>query len=398
MTRLLSKDTKPLSRRAFTKRLGSLAGAVSLAPVLSSCDSVRSTEPLLLSASTDGTGQHFIGAYTVQGQPQFSTSVPQRAHGMLLNPSDSSEAIFFSRRPGTQLHRINFADSTVAGSTLAASIHSAAGQHFYGHGCFSADGQWLYTTENDVENGRGLVCVRDRESLAVQFQFPSYGIGPHELKMMPDGKTLVVANGGLLTHPDQPRKVLNLDTMQPSLVYIDSQTGALLGEYRLPNAKLSIRHIDVNAAGVVAVTTQYQAESASEVPLLASHAGQDQMQVFAMEAYGWGSLKNYCGAVAFAKPETTGGLQTNSNIAAVTSPRGGRIALFDFKQQRKIASFSAKDVCGVGYSSALDSFVATSGRGAIYRINHSQHAGQNRQIEKIGMSAGRHWDNHLLMV
>ena len=34
-------------------------------------------------------------------------------------------------------------------------------RHFFGHGVFSADGKLLYTTENDYQNARGMIGVRD---------------------------------------------------------------------------------------------------------------------------------------------------------------------------------------------------------------------------------------------
>ena len=48
-------------------------------------------------------------------------------------------------------------------------------------------------------------------------ELPAHGVGPHEVVLMPDGKTLAVANGGIRTHPDRDRVPLNLDSMQPSL-------------------------------------------------------------------------------------------------------------------------------------------------------------------------------------
>ena len=44
--------------------------------------------------------------------------------------------------------------------------------------------------------------------------------GPHEIRLLPQGDTLVVANGGIETHPDSGRSKLNLPTMRPNLAYI----------------------------------------------------------------------------------------------------------------------------------------------------------------------------------
>ena len=83
------------------------------------------------------------------------------------------------------------------------------------------------------------------------------GIGPHQLAMMPDGSTMVVALGGLQTHPDQGRKKLNLETMQSALVYLDSRNGDILDRLESPQRHLSLRHLDVAINGSVVVGAQF---------------------------------------------------------------------------------------------------------------------------------------------
>jgi len=79
----------------------------------------------------------------------------------------------------------------------------------------------------------------------------SNGIGTHQIALMPDGKRIVAANGGILTHPSTPRKKLNLDTMKPSLTYIDCESGKHLESYFPQHHQMSIRHIDVAADDTV---------------------------------------------------------------------------------------------------------------------------------------------------
>lgn len=390
-----------MNRRSFIKQLSGVAGVSSTSIMgfsLSACNLSSSlSTPLFLSSSADSAGGYHIGAYDLHGRSSIDINIPERAHGMTVNPFHADEAIFFSRRPGSLLHRVSFSNPDQI-QTIAATEN----RHFYGHGCFSADGNWLYTTENDFENGVGAIGVRDAKTLELHHEFPSYGIGPHELRLMPDGQTLVVANGGLLTHPDTPREVLNVDSMRPSLVYIDLKTGGLLGEYRLPDHQLSIRHIDVNANGLVAVTTQYQGSNFEQLPLLASHSGEDQLSFFEKSAYPWLGLQNYCGSVSFAKSTNP---NINNDIAAVTSPRGGRIALLDFRKQEEVASFRAADVCGVGYSDVLSSFILSSGRGLMYQVDMTavKLSAKKLNVEyEVSTSKGGesklHWDNHLLVV
>src|SRR3546814_10623110 len=81
---------------------------------------------------------------------------------------------------------------------------------------------------------------------------------PHEMLLMPDGVTLVVTNGGILTHPDYPQENLDIAGMDPSLAYVDARDGALVGIHRLTPelAQLSMHHLAVADDGTVYVVMQ----------------------------------------------------------------------------------------------------------------------------------------------
>ena len=180
-------------------------------------------------------------------------------------------------------------------------IDAAAGRHFYGHGAFSPDGRYLFTTENDFQTGRGMVGIRDAEDGYRQIgEFASEGIGPHELVLMPDGGTLAVANGGIRTHPDNDRAMLNLDTMQPSLAYLDLASGRLRDMFGLAPRlhRLSIRHLAVNPDGAVALAMQYEGSKRDRVPLVGVHEGGDIRLLEAPPAIER-RMRHYAGSVAF---------------------------------------------------------------------------------------------------
>src|SRR5690606_30895384 len=107
----------------------------------------------------------------------------------------------FARRPGTFALVID-----VVHGRILYRIASAESRHFYGHGAFSSDGRLLYATENDFAGERGVIGIYDAaDGYRRAGEIPSYGIGPHELRLLADGTTLAVANGGILTRPDLPR-------------------------------------------------------------------------------------------------------------------------------------------------------------------------------------------------
>jgi hypothetical protein len=119
-----------------------------------------------------------------------------------------------------------------------------------------------------------MIGIRDAEDGYRQIgEFASQGEGPHELVLMPDGGTVAVANGGIRTHPDNDRAILNLDTMQPSLAYLDLASGGLRDAFGLAPRlhQLSIRHLAVNRDGEVALAMQYEGSKRDRVPLVGIH-------------------------------------------------------------------------------------------------------------------------------
>ena len=109
-------------------------------------------------------------------------------------------ALFVARRPGTESYLIDLRDGR-----LLQTITSNANRHFYGHAVIHKSGDWLYATENDTSDpGRGLLGVYkfEGERLVHSGEISTHGIGPHQVSWMPDGETLVVANGGIRTEAE----------------------------------------------------------------------------------------------------------------------------------------------------------------------------------------------------
>jgi len=191
-----------------------------------------------------------------QGQIVFSLPLPGRGHAGIAHP-DTAEVVVFARRPG------NFANVIDCRTgRKVTDLQCPRGRHFYGHGVFSADGRVLFTPENDYEVGTGVIGVWDRSDGYTRIaEFSSGGIGPHEITRLPGTDILVIANGGIETHPDSGRAKLNLATMQPNLSYL-SGAGKVLETIELsPAHRLSsIRHLSVRSDGLVAFGMQWQGD------------------------------------------------------------------------------------------------------------------------------------------
>jgi hypothetical protein len=194
--------------------------------------SVPSTSTLVAAwHKTEGTGDWDATKVHIKA----ALTVPSRAHGLLAVAGGGFVAV--ATRPGSWMVRCDAQGSPVQWLHMDS---EAEGRTLDGHVCTSADGQWLYTAETHPHSGQGWVSVRDPLSLRKVAQWSTFGIGPHQLLLDSTG-ALMVANGGLLRAEGDKKRDLHL--MDSSLVRLDPQTGQRLGQWRLKDSRLGIRHM-----------------------------------------------------------------------------------------------------------------------------------------------------------
>ena len=370
-----------LSRREFLSAL-LVSGTAIAAGGLVRC-SAQQVSPLL-SVARDRSGQFTIRVFSDNRVQQAALPIPERAHALSLHPV-GRVAVCHDRRPGRRMYIINLENRA-----LDRTLEAESGRHFFGHGVFSPDGDLLYTTENDYQNGQGVIGVYRTKDWQRVNEFSSHGIGCHELKLHPDGETLIVANGGILTHPNQPRKKLNLDSMTPRLSYINRLNGELLEERSFSHQQgghhqLSIRHLDVAGDGTVVIGMQYQGDKTDIQPLVAVHRrGQDIQPMMAADDQ-WLELSQYIASVVCLP---------GSSLAVTTTPRGNRVVFWDTTTRTQLASFPVTDVAGAT-ARGSNRVVVSNGSGELitYVVNG----------EKVKEASRLHypdtsWDNHMVSV
>ncbi|MFV0294050.1 MAG: DUF1513 domain-containing protein [Paracoccus sp. (in: a-proteobacteria)] len=316
-------------------------------------------------------GRYVLHGIDVAGTLTFTVPLPDRGHAAAAHPF-RAEVVAFARRPGTFGLVIDCRDGAITRH-----LTPPMGRQFNGHGVFSGDGTRLYTSEVVAEGSAGRIGVWDVSAGYVRLdEWDSHGLGPHEVRLLPDGN-VVVANGGIQTDPED-RTPLNLDRMEPNLVVLDPG-GVLLSRRELPPdlAQNSIRHLALLSDGI-AFAMQWQGDMADQVPLLGMAKGNDPLSVHPPgEADGF-AMKGYAGSVA----------ATADGKVAITSPRGGVVMIHD-GQGRHLATMSRADICG---AAALDTdrFALTDGSGAIWAAD----------TEGLSLIAHHNlsWDNHLVRV
>lgn len=327
--------------------------------------------PAYLSSAALRDGSFVLCGISANMDVLFQIPLPARGHAAATHPT-RPEAVAFARRPGTFALLID----CVSGQPKA-TLKSPEGRHFYGHGVFSTNGDWLFTTENDYEAGRGRIGIWDaRANYARIDEFDSGGIGPHDIKRLPGSDALVVANGGIDTHPDTGRTKLNLPTMRSNLAYIEH--GQVVEVVTLPNEmqKNSIRHLATGPTGDVAFGMQWQGDGPVDA-LVGQHRLGAALGFLSATPNQVRALNGYIGSIAYSRD--------GSSIAA-TSPRGGCLHLYDTQAARHSASIALRDVCGVAPND--QGFILTSGTGELRTLR------DQRQL--IRMAAAYTWDNHLI--
>lgn len=250
--------------------------------------------PVFLSAAAKPDGSFVLCGIDARLQVSFQIPLPARGHAAAAHPR-RPEAVAFARRPGTYAIVID----CITGQEKAR-LESRPGRHFYGHGTFSLDGSLLFTTENDYEAGRGRIGIWDARNGYTRIdEWGSGGVGPHDIKRLPGTDTLVVANGGIDTHPDTGRTKLNIATMAPKLAYIDE--GAVVEMAKLPQEmhKNSIRHLAVSQLGAVAFGMQWQGDQTPQA-LVGTHQRGRAISLMTAPAEQVRHLDGYIGSVAYS--------------------------------------------------------------------------------------------------
>ncbi|MEP3245767.1 MAG: DUF1513 domain-containing protein [Sneathiella sp.] len=295
--------------------------------------------------------------------------LPGRGHGGTYDPVRNTNVVF-ARRPD------RYALILDGNAGTAALIHPPEDRHFFGHGVFSADGSLLYATENAFEEEKGVIGVYDAANDFNRVgEFDSGGIGPHDLCLSKDGQHLVIANGGILTHPEYPRQKLNLPDMKPCVTILHAKSGKISKRFILPREhyQISLRHLAGDGDGTIWIGGQYQGALTAKVPLLFkldNHA--DALAPVSLKDSLLAEARQYIGSVSVNK---------SAALAAFSAPRGGLVFIWNLKTNRLHQVIREPDACGL--APHADDFLISSGFGHIL-------SGKTRQTLPY------HWDNHIL--
>ncbi len=368
-----------LSRRQFLQ----WTPLVAVSPYLSSSWATNQETPSYISAYSNTLGQYGVALLTHQGEIKHTHELDSRGHSFAINPI-RKEIYCISRRPG---YTIDIVDSK---ARFIQQIRASSQRHFYGHGVCSPDGRLLYTTENNLENGQGVIGIRDMHQHGLLLgEYSTFGIGPHSIELSSDHRYLVVANGGVKTHPMTGRKKLNLKNMSPSLTFIDRLNGELHRKAMLAPEYFqnSIRHFALTPDNDAIIALQNQSDKKTHEVLLAHyHYSSHQIHPIRIPRAIQNQLNGYLGDVVF---------DHSYQSIATSSPRGGLVIFYRPKDQT-LWHDTFDDSCGVRAIKDLpQGFMVSNGGGEIRQYHLGKQLLGQLSKQVLAHQEVR-WDNHLM--
>ena len=362
-----------IDRRQFIQLAAASLGAHQLGKTTSAL--ANSSDGLYAASRQLLNNKNEAALFDENGEIVQAVELPSRGHDVALRPF-SSEFVMFARRPGRYGVVI-----PLDKKQTSQFFHAAANRHFYGHGIFSKDGRLLYSTENDYLNGVGVVGVRDATDGYKQVgEFATHGIGPHDMALMGDGETLVIANGGIETSPETGRQILNLADMSPSLVYVNRLSGELIEKCELQAdlKQLSIRHLTIARNERVVFGCQFKGPAHERPPLIGFHDRGGIIKLRRATSDIHRKMKNYIGSVT---------VDQSGEIIAASSPRGNMVTFWGTQNLEYKGKRIIQDGCGVAKTQNDRNFLITSGDGDVVVT------GLDENISRAKIPAV-HFDNH----
>lgn len=266
-----------MNRRQALLALPGLAALAAL-PRLALADNVRQAAIGAAWRGPNKNDPYFAGALVADWDNRtlairYAVPLPTRPHGLLAEADGGMLVV--GVRPGTWLLRCD-GEGKVAQQLR---VDDEDATRLNGHAVVLTGGDAIYTTETDLKTGRGRIGVRDRLTLRKLAEWDTHGIDPHQLLLDGAGQ-LVVANGGVPRTPAD--KKYDLHRMAPSLVRLDAAGGRLLGQWRLDDPRLSLRHLAWNRApahgdallGIALQAEHDDAAARAAAPILAVFDGE----------------------------------------------------------------------------------------------------------------------------
>ncbi len=338
----------------------------------------KKAKEIFVNGHHDEVGSFFISSLDEFGNEKNKFKLPEMPHGFAIDPYNKNRLVTFPGLTGVKSIIVDLG----SGKEIA-QINIRSGRSFNGHGAFSIDGKLLFATENVNATSEGIIGVYDAQTYEFIKEIPAYGLGPHGMRVMPDGKTIVVASGGLRTRPKTGKYYFDMNKMVSSVNFIDIETGKLIAKRTIPVHRLSIRNVYPDQNNNLIVTCQYYGKR--DVPGVVGIIHEmGEIEMLDIDEDNLWLMNGY-----------TGGSVIVGNTAVISCPRGNQLTFWDIKNKRFIKAVEIVDVSGVQPYEDGKSLIATAETGKLYKVEMD-----SSKVTLLGDSNNRwktaKWTNHMI--
>ncbi len=283
-----------------------------------------------------GPKQFVLSVLELERQQQHLTALKFLPHGIHHNPHRKQQlAVFEKIGPGA-------CEYDIESREVIRPIEALEHHLFYGHGAYSTDGSVLFATESRIGTKDGTISVRDADTLNILGQFPSYGKSPHECKLVDQGQTMLVTNGGG-AHGEE----------MPSVSYIDVASEKLLEQVSLSNEDINAGHVALNSSGQLIVVSAPRSGLSQRQPGGVS-IGREHGKLSPAKAAADFTQQLYGEALSVSIHDGLG-------LAAVTHPDGNIVTIWSLQSQRLVKSIQLPGPRGVELTIDQSAFIISFG-------------------------------------
>jgi hypothetical protein len=210
-----------------------------------------------------------------------------------------------------------------------------------GHAVYLDGGKTLIVSERapvqpatgGLEHLYGRLTIRDPETLKIAESYSTYGVDPHDIRLIEDGKYIVAANYGSVVSTKTGQHTVPRTVAEAAITVIETASGKLVDKRTTGARDTELRHL---AAGSLDRIFAIQVRYGSDREDSRQHAGEDA-------AYEYDRTTepglNYMGAATLKYDARAKRLTKMGDAASRKLMRHGLSIKYDERHDQAIASF-----------------------------------------------------------
>lgn len=338
---------RPLSRREFLKSIAAF-GLYSLLPT--GCAQSTMEQTVIISPQNIGNIPS-IGVINLTKRLKINIPSDILGHSIIQNPKEPYKFVMISQRPGKVSCEFDLRNNSVTRY-----FNAKDNRFFYGHGEFLPNSDLMLCSE--FGDTHGYITVRNAKTFAVESEFPSFGLGPHDLKLFSDRKRIIIANGGL-SNRNGITDYQAGSNFESRLSTVDIHSQTLVDQFVMETPFISMRHIYVSKQDHIAVGLKRYNTQDITPSLMIKHKNKPYYLV--EEPRHIVEKMNSIGLSL--------SISDAHNVVGVTCPTGNIVAFWSLDTYNYLTSYEINAPSGIIVTSDDEHFIVSSETDAPLKLN-----------------------------